>query len=63
MRACLDKCYKMGKNLARNPTPEAKEEYKQAEKDTDKYTKKTQRLQNNETNCGRDKKQNVKFVM
>ena len=33
MRACLDKCYKMGMNLARNPTPEAKEEYKQAERE------------------------------
>ena len=31
MRACLDKCRKLSVNLARNPTPEAKEEYKQAE--------------------------------
>ena len=33
MRACLDKCRKLSVNLARNPTPEAKEEYKQAERE------------------------------
>ena len=33
MRALLDKCYKTRINLIKNPSPEAKEEYKQAERE------------------------------
>ena len=43
-------------NLARNPTPEANEEYKQAERERHRQIyKENPEAENNVKNCGRDK--------
>ena len=66
MRACLDKCRKLSVNLARNPTPEAKEEYKQAERERHRRIYKENpeaEKQQQKKRCGRVKKQNAKFAM